>query len=84
MYSISLPSIKERIMWGNDIIYFNIIDISTTDSNNHTMEQQEIRIGLKPIELTISRHYKQCTKIGININRFAFNMEFVYEKPQKQ
>ena len=48
------------------------------------MEQQEIRIGLKPIELTISRHYKQCTKIGININRFAFNMEFVYEKPQKQ
>ena len=85
MYSINIPTIKEKLMLGNDIIYFNIIDISTTDCNNHTMEQREIRFGIIPIEISISRHYKQCTKIGINFgSRFALNLEFIYEKPKNE
>ena len=85
MYSINIPIIKEKLMLGNDIIYFNVIDISTTDCNNHVMEQREIRFGITPIEISISRHYKQCTKIGLNLcNRFSLNIEFVYEKPKNR
>ena len=41
MYSMNVPKIKETLSLGNDIIGLKIIDISTTDSENHTRQQKE-------------------------------------------
>jgi len=81
MYSFNLPQITEKIMWGGDTIHFNVLDISTTDSDGHTMEQREIRLGISPIEFSITRRYKHSTNIGIGIKQFKLNTEFVYGKP---
>ena len=56
MYSIKLPQIKERVSIGNDLIGFNILDITTTDSENHTMGQREIRLTISPLDFEISHH----------------------------
>ena len=83
MYSIKLPQIKERVSIGNDLIGFNILDITTTDSENHTMGQREIRLTISPLDFEISHHYKKCITFGVKIFRFALMTEISYGKSER-
>jgi len=83
MYSIQLPKIKERISLGNEIIGFNVLDITTTDSENHTMGQREIRLIINPLHFEISHHYRKCITFGIKIFRFALRIEISYGKSER-
>jgi len=83
MYSIHLPKIKEKINWGNDSIRFTILDINTTDSENHTMFQREINFTINPIQIQISYHHKKCLSIAFKIFKYSLSVEVDYGKSER-
>ena len=79
-----MPQIEEVLSLGNDFYGFNILDISTTDSTNHTTEQREIRLRLYPVSLEYSHHYSDDVVFGIRIFRFATQLRFEYGKSTRR
>jgi len=80
---MGLPKITERISIGNDIIGFNILDISTKDSEQNDITQREIRFWLTPLSFEISHHHRNCIQFGIRILRYAIKTEVNYGKLSK-
>ena len=80
--NIQLPVIKERINWGNEIIGFIILDI-TTQMDNHFAKQREIRFVIHPLQLEISHHYKDCIRVGFSIFHYALRSEIKYGKLER-
>ena len=80
--NIQLPVIKERINWGNEIIGFIILDI-TTQMDNHFAKQREIRFVIHPLQLEISHHYKDCICVGFSISHYTFRFEIKYGKIER-
>jgi hypothetical protein len=78
-YNIELPVIKERVNWGNDIIRFIIIDV-TTQMQGYTSKQREIRLGISPLQIEITHHFGEIIKFGISILKFAIRSEIQYGK----
>ena len=78
-YNVELPSIKERVNWGNDIIGFVVLDISTQMPAG-TSKQREIRLGISPIQFEITHHFGQLLKFGLSISTFAIRSEIQYGK----
>ena len=84
MYSTGMPKIEELVSLGNEFYGFNILDISTTDSTNHTTEQREVRLRLYPVSLEYSHHYKDDIVFGIRVFRFAIQLRFEYGKSTRR
>ena len=78
MYSIKLPNIKEKVNWGNDTINFIILDINTTDSENHTMFQREINFTLRPAQIQVLYHHKKCISVAFKIFKYSLSTEIGY------
>ena len=78
-YNIELPVIKERVNWGNDIIGFVIIDV-TTQIEWYTSKQREIRFGISPLQIEITHHFGEIIKFGISMFKFAIRSEIQYGK----
>jgi hypothetical protein len=83
MYSINMPKIKETLSLGNDIIGLKIIDISTTDSENHTRQQKEARIQINPLCLEYSHHYKDSLVFGVSIFKKSISIRIKYGKSER-
>ena len=79
---VQLPVIKERINWGSDVFGFIIIDI-TTQMDNYTAKQREIRLIIHPLQLEISHHFHDSIKFGFSIFSYALRFEINYGKKQK-
>ena len=75
--NIQLPTIKERINWGNEIIGFIILDI-TTQMDNHFAKQREIRLVIHPLQLEISHHFNNCVRFGFILFDYAIRTEIKY------
>jgi uncharacterized membrane protein YeiH len=78
-YNVELPVIKERINWGNDIVGFVVLDI-TTQMPGGTSRQREIRLGITPLQFEITHHFGQILKFGLSIFNFAIRSEIQYGK----
>ena len=79
---VQLPVVKERINWGNDIIGFIVLDI-TTQMENYISKQREIRLVIYPLQLEISHHFNDCIKFGFSIFHYACRSEIKYGKLER-
>lgn len=83
MYSINMPKIEETVSIGNDIIYFQVLNISTTDSENKETHQKEIRLKLTPVSLEYSHHYKDSLVFAIRIFNKSISLRIEYGKSER-
>ena len=78
MYNVGMPNINEKLSIGNEFYGITVLEISTTDSYNHTREQKEIRITLKPFTLAFTHYakYKLLFALKMFDKSISFGIEY--------
>lgn len=82
MYSVNIPNINEKLSIGNEFYGVTVLEISTTDSYNHTREQKEVRIVLKPISIEFTHYAKWKIVFALRVFNKSVSLGFEYGKSE--
>ena len=83
MYNVGMPNINEKLSVGNEFYGITVLEISTTDSYNHTREQKEVRIVLKPITIEFTHYAKYKLVFALRIFNKCISLGIEYGKSEK-